>query len=166
MRLVEAWKIVGAVRDRPEIAAFVHEAGAKEPADWLREHFAPEGGAPDSEVERVFREDRNWAVHGPTVGSPELQGVIAAAQGEAARIVEYPDKRRAVIEFPELALARATFGEPMTKEFTRAVASRADLAQDAFLRFKALLDAALSLQCRKRGVDTIALTQVVGGGWS
>ena len=160
-RLVEAWRVVGEIRDEAEIARFVEEADARGPADWLRQRFT-RSGSEQTEVERVFRNDRDRAVHHARINSKELRDTLSAAGHQAARIIRDHDRERATIEFPEAAINHYMFGDPTKPAGKAALQERADLAQEAFARFKELWDAALAAQVVRRGVDPLRLYHEVG----
>lgn len=151
-RIVEAWRVVAEIRDHAEVAKFLEEAGGLEPADWLRDRFT-RADSEQTKIERVFRNDRNRAVHHAWVNSEELRDTLTAAGSQAARIVRDHDRERATIEFPEAAISRYMFGDPTKAPGKAALRERGDLAQEAFARFKELWDAALAAQVVRRGVN-------------
>jgi hypothetical protein len=162
-RVIEAWRVVGAIRDHEEIATFVNSAGGGDAAKWLLEKFARTAPGEKTEIERVFREDREGAVHHPDVNSDELKATLAAAARERTRIVRDHDTESATIEFPEAAIARYMFGDPNGPAGTAALRQRADLAQEAFAHFKELWDAAIAAQVARKGVDPARLYDEIGG---
>lgn len=162
-RVIEAWRVVGAIRDHEEIATFVNSAGGGDAAKWLLEKFARTAPGEKTEIERVFRDDREGAVHHPDVNSDELKATLAAAARERTRIVRDHDTESATIEFPEAAIARYMFGDPNGPAGTAALRQRADLAQEAFVRFKELWNAAIAAQVARKGVNPARLYDEIGG---
>jgi hypothetical protein len=161
VRMVEAWRVVGEIRDHPEIEQFVEVAGAKASADWLRERFTRTSNE-QSEVERVFRHDRDRAVHHAWVNSSELRDTLNVAGKQTARIVRDHARQSATIEFPEVSISRYMFGDPGKPAGKSALLERAELAQDSFAHFKELWEAALAAQGARRGVDLSRLYHEVG----
>jgi hypothetical protein len=162
-RVIEAWRVVAAIRDSEEIAEFVSSAGGEAPAKWLLEKFARSAPGEKTEIEIVFREDREGAVHHPDVDSPELRATLEAAAQEHTRIVRDNDAQRTTIEFPEAAIARYMFGDPNSPAGTAALKRRAKLAEEAFARFKELWDVVLVAQVVRKGVNPARLYHEIGG---
>ncbi len=163
-RIIEAWWVVGVIRDNERIAEFVSNAGGDEAARWLLEKFARKAPEEKTEIEQVFREDREGAVHHPDVDSPGLRATLEAAADERTRIVRDNDAQRATIEFPEAAIARYMFGDPSGPAGTAALKRRAKLAEEAFARFKELWDAVFPAQVARKGVNPARLYHEIGSG--
>jgi hypothetical protein len=161
-RIIEAWRVVGAIRDNERIAEFVSNAGGDDAAKWLLEKFARKAPGEKTEIELVFRKDREGAVHHPDVNSLELRATLGAAAEERTRIVRDHDAQRATIEFPEAAIARYMFGDPSGPAGTAALKRRAELAEEAFARFKELWDAVFPAQVARKGVNPARLYHEIG----
>lgn len=162
-RIIEAWPVIGAIRDHEEISAFVKDAGGGEAADWLLGKFARANPSQETEIEQVFKEDRHGAVHHPGINDAKLKATLAAAARERTRIVRNHDTERASIEFPEAAIARYMFGDPHGPAGTAALRQRGDLGQEAFARFKELWDAVIAAQVARKGINPARLYDEVGG---
>lgn len=133
------------------------------PRKWLLEKFARTAPGEKTEIEQVFRKDRENAVHHPDVDSPELRATLEAAADERTRIVRDNDAQRATIEFPEAAIARYMFGDPNSPAGTAALKRRAELAEEAFAQFKALWDAVFVAQVARKSVNPARLYHEIGG---
>jgi hypothetical protein len=156
-RLVEAWRVVGAIHATPLVEDFVESAGAKEPADWLRERFTRLPGESESEIERVFREFRHRAVHHAELESQELKDTIAVAADVSAAIEGYRGTGRAVVAFPEMALARYMFGDLESEESLQAIEAQKALVAGAIAHFASLWLTIIRAQASRKGFDVLRL---------
>lgn len=163
-RIIEAWTVIGAIRDHEEISVFAKEAGGGGAADWLLEKFARASPDQETEIEQVFKEDRHGAVHHPDVDSAQLKATLTAAAQERTRIVKNLKTGRASIEFPEAAIARYMFGDPNSPAGTAALRKRADLGQETFTHFKKLWDAVIAAQLARKCIDPARLFDENAGG--
>jgi hypothetical protein len=160
-RIVEADRVVLAIRGNRKVEEFIERIGAKDEADWLVARFAKRNSG-ESEIDATLREGRHRTVHHAKLNSPELMATLELARDEAVRIERDNGKGREIIEFPESVLTRYIFAGEGGKLDERLLKERATLIEEVLDHFAKLWQIAWPALVRAKGVDPAHLYRIVG----
>lgn len=104
-RLYEAWRLIKALDDHADLAAYVGGSTSGFGID-LRHMYARDGGKP-SEIEQLYEQTRHRAVHYSRIDSLELSDVLLEHQYLPARMVTHrSDTEIPVIEYQWVTATR------------------------------------------------------------
>jgi hypothetical protein len=161
-RIVEANRVVLAVRGNQKITAYLESIGAKVEADWLIAKFA-KGDSDESEIDATLRDARNRTVHHAKLNSRELKETLELGQDEAIVIERDDEKGREIIEFPEAVLTRYILaGDDGTLD-EEVMRKRVALIREVLKHLSALWLIVWPAHVRRKGVDPVRLHRIVGG---
>lgn len=161
-RIVEAGRVVLAIRGNPQIEAFIERIGAKEDADWLISRFA-KGDKEDSVIDATLRDGRHRTVHHAKLNSVELKATLELARDEAVWIERHDGKGREIIEFPEAVLTRYIFAGKDGQLDEALLKKRAALIEEVLGHFAALWQIVWPAQVQRKGVNPTGLYRIVKG---
>jgi hypothetical protein len=161
-RIVEADRVVLAIRGNPQVEAFIERIGAKNEADWLIGRFAKNGEG-ESVIDATLRASRHRTVHHAKLNSTELKATLELAHDEPAWIERHGGKGRAIIEFPETVLTRSIFAGNDGRLNEALLKDRAMLIEEVLKHFFALWQIVWPAQVRRKGVDPARLYRIVNG---
>ena len=159
-RIVEADRVVLAIRGNPEVETFIEGLGAKTDADWLVERYA-KVDSDDSVIDSTLREGRHRTVHHAKLNSPELRTTLEMAQDEEVWIERHDGKGREIIEFPETVLTRSIFAGEDGGLDEGLLVKRAALIEEVLKHFAALWQTVWPAHVRGKGVDPARFYRIV-----
>lgn len=160
-RIVEADRVVLAIRGNPEVERFIKRIGGKEQADWLIARYA-KGDSDESTIDKALRAGRNRTVHHARLNSAELRATLALAHDEAVIVERHEGKGREVIEFPESVLTRYVFAGENGDLDMQVMTAAIDLMEGVLRHFKDLWLIVWPAQVKAKGIDPTRLHRIVG----
>lgn len=161
-RIVEADRVVLAIRGNSKVEAFIERIEAKDEADWLIARFA-KGDEDESTIDATLRDGRHRTVHHAKLNSAELKRTLELARDEEVWIERHEGKERAIIEFPESVLTRYILAGKDGRLNEALLKDRAMLIEEVLKHFFDLWQIVWPAQVRQRGVDPSQLYRIVKG---
>lgn len=160
-RIVEADRVVLAIRGNREVEEFVERVGAKTEADWLIARFA-KVESDESMIDETLRDGRHRTVHHAKLNSVELRATLSLAHDEAVIVERDHEKGREIIEFPESVLNRYIFAGADGNLDEVLLRERAALMDEVLKHFTALWLTIWPAHVSRKGIDPVRLFRIVG----
>jgi hypothetical protein len=159
-RIVEADRVVLAIRGNPTVEAFIKRIEAEDEASWLVARFT-KGDKEESAINATLRDGRHRTVHHAKLNSTELKETLELARDEAVWIERHDGKERAIIEFPEVVLTRYIFAGKDCRLDEALLKDRAVLIEEVLNHFVALWQIVWPAQVQRKGVDPARLYRII-----